>query len=108
MQGTDSALRGTAATPELWGGVYMMLVFALLSRGLHAWETYGGQPFGWEQGLAISVELIFCPAPLLMGLAFRRLVKNELRKNLLNSRTYKIVNFWIAQLLILTYIAMVL
>jgi hypothetical protein len=108
MESNDPALRGTAATPELWAGVYMMLVFALLSRSLHALARVEGKAIGWEQGAEIAIELLFCPAPLLMGLAFRRLIRTERNYSRLSLRAYKVCNFWLAKLLIITYIAMVL
>jgi len=108
MESNDPALRGTAATPELWAGVYMMLVFALLSRSLHALNRYDGKTFDWQQGVEIAVELLFCPAPLLIGLAFRKLIRTERNCNRLSQRAYKVLNFWLAKLLIIAYIAMVL
>lgn len=108
MESTDIALRGTAATPELWHAAYMMLVFALLSRGLHAWPEINGRPLGWESGLQIAVDLLICPTPLLVGLAFKRRLKSEVAKNLMNLRAFKICDFRIAQVVILAYIAMVL
>jgi hypothetical protein len=108
MESNDPALRGTAATPELWAGVYMMLVFALLSRSLHALGRWDGKAIGWQQGIEIAVELLFCPAPLLMGIAFRKLIKTELNCNRLSQRAYKVCNFWLAKVLIIAYIAMVL
>jgi hypothetical protein len=108
MASNDPALRGTAATPELWAGVYMMLVFALLTRALHALNKLDGKTVGWEQGAEIAIELLFCPAPLLMGLSFRKLIKTELNRNRLSQRAYKVCNFWLAKLLIIAYIAMVL
>jgi hypothetical protein len=104
----DLALKGTAAAPELWGAVYMLLVFAVLVRALRAWERYGAAPIGWQELVTIGVDLLICPAPLLVGLAFRRLVTRELGDSRLNARTYTICNFRIAQLLILTYVSMVL
>jgi len=108
MQSNDRALRGTGAAPELWGAVYMMLVFALLSRAIHAWLQYSGQPISWEQAVAVGIGLLLCPAPMLMGIAFRKLIKSELSRNQLSQRTFKICNFWIAQLVILAYISMVI
>jgi hypothetical protein len=108
MQSNDPVLRGTAATPELWAGVYMMLVFALLSRALHALNKFDGKTIGWQQGVEIAVELLFCPAPLLMGISFRKLIKTELRSNRLSHRAYKVCNFGLAKLLIIAYIAMVI
>ena len=108
MRSRDRALRGTAAAPELWGGVYMMLAFVLLSRALHIWNQMNGQSFGQHQLFEIGLELTFYPAPLLLGSAFRKLMRIELSKSLLSQRTYKICNYWIAKVLILAYIAMVL
>jgi hypothetical protein len=108
MQIRDRALRGTAAAPELWGGVYMMLVFVLLTRALHSWTTLKGQPLGGPQLFEIGLELVFYPAPVLLGCSFRKLMRGELRKNVINQRTFKICNYWIAKVLILGYIAMVL
>jgi hypothetical protein len=86
----------------------MMLVFALLSRSLHALARLEGKAIGWEQGAEIAIELIFCPAPLLMGLAFRKLIRTERNYNRLSQRAYKVCNFWLAKVLIIAYIAMVL
>jgi hypothetical protein len=108
LQSNDRALRGTAATPELWGAVYMMLVFALLCRALRAWNRLEGQPIDWQQILQVALDLLICPTPIFMGIAFRNLVKSEVRKNMITPRTFKICNFWIAQLLVLVYITMVL
>lgn len=108
LQSKDRALRGTAATPELWGAVYMMLVFALLCRALRAWNRLEGQPLDWGQIVQVAVDLLICPAPILMGIAFRNLVRSEVRRNQITQRTYKICNFWIAQLLVLVYITLVL
>ena len=108
MGSRDRALRGTAATPELWAAVYMMLVFALVARVFHAWEKLGGKPIGWQDAIALGVDLLICPAPLLVGIAFQRLLKSEVNKSLLGQRAYKICNFWIAQLLIFAYITLVL
>jgi hypothetical protein len=108
MQSKDRALRGTVATPELWAAVYMMLVFALLNRALHAWSRLDGKPFGWQDIVQIALDLLVCPAPILMGIAFRNLVKDEVRRNQITPRTFKICNFWIAQVLILAYITMVI
>ena len=55
MKSSDSALRGTAATPELWGAAYIMLAFALLSRSLHAWERLAA---GTDQLLPIAIPTI--------------------------------------------------
>jgi hypothetical protein len=108
MQIRDRALRGTAAAPELWGGVYMMLAFVLLSRALHMWSQLNGQSIDRHQWFEIGLELTFYPAPLLLGNAFRKMMRVELSKNLVSQRTYKICNFWTAKVLMLAYIAMVL
>lgn len=108
MESTDSALRGTAATPELWHAVYMMLVFAILARVLHAWPQVTGHPVGWETAVQIAVDVLICPAPLLVGLAFKRRLKSEVSKNLMGPRALKICDYRIAQVVILAYVAMVL
>lgn len=108
METPDRALRGTAATPELWGAVYMLLVFTLVDRFFHTWQRFGGFPGNWQDGVVTAVDLLVCPVPLLMGISFQRLLKREAGRSLLNPRTYKICNFWIAQLLILAYVTMVL
>jgi hypothetical protein len=36
------------------------------------------------------------------------LIKNELNRNRLSQRAYKVCNFWLAKLLIIAYIAMIL
>jgi hypothetical protein len=108
MESNDRALRFTAATPELWGAVYMMVAFTLGARAFHAWERLAGKPMEWQDAVAIAVDVLICPVPLLMGYSFRRLLKREVNRSLLNTRTYKICNFWIAQILIIAYITMVL
>jgi len=108
MESHDHALKGTAATPELWGAVYMMLVFAVLSRSLHAWERLSGKSIGWQEALEVAVDVLVCPAALWIGLSFQTMLKNELNRNNLSQRTFKICNFWIARVLILAYITIVL
>jgi len=108
MESNDHALKGTAATPELWGAVYMMLVFAVLSRSLHAWERLSGKSIGWQDALEVAVDILVCPAALWIGLSFQTMLKNELNRNNLSQRTFKICNFWLARVLILAYITIVL
>lgn len=108
MKSSDSALRGTAATPELWGAAYIMLAFALLSRSLHAWERLAGKNLAWQDALEVAIDILVCPAALWIGLSFQKMLKTELNRNHLNQRTYKICNFWIARVLILAYIAIIL
>jgi len=86
----------------------MMLAFVLLSRALHLWNQMKGQPVDQHELFEIGLELVFYPAPLLLGNAFRKLMRIELSKSLLSQRSYKICNYWIAKVLILAYIAMVL
>ena len=56
MPNHDRAMKGTAATTELWGAVFMMLIFAMSARVFHAWQqlanvgliqgNYTGMPTG--------------------------------------------------------------
>jgi len=45
--------------------------------------------------------------PLIMGLAFRKVLNGELEKEMLSARTYRICDFWIAQLLLYAYFALI-
>lgn len=108
MQSSDRALRGTSATPELWTAVYLMLVFDLCFRALRAWTTMGGKPIGWQDAVHIGVDMLVCPAPILIGMSFRKLLREEMSRNQLSSRTFTICNYWIAQMLVLVYVALVL
>jgi hypothetical protein len=45
--------------------------------------------------------------PLLLGEAFRKVLKRELNKGLLSARTYEICDYWIANLLMLVYAGMI-
>ncbi|MDR3774337.1 MAG: hypothetical protein P4L26_13360 [Terracidiphilus sp.] len=108
MESSDRALRGTAATPELWTAVYLMLVFDLCFRALRAWTQLDGKPIGWQEAVHIGVDLLVCPAPLLMAISFRKLLREEMSRNQLSSRSFTICNFWIAQLLVLVYVALAL
>ncbi len=108
MEDTDRALRGTSVTPELWTAVYLMLVFDLCFRALRAWTQMDGKPIGWPEIVHMGVDLLICPAPVLMGISFRKLLRDEMGHNQLNSRTFTICNYWIAQLLIIVYVALAL
>ncbi len=109
MESTDIALRGTAATPELWHAAYMMLVFALLSRGLHAWPEINGRPLGWESGLQDRRRPAHLPHSSSRRPRFQTAPQDrEVAKNLMGLRAFKICDFRIAQVVILAYIAMVL
>jgi hypothetical protein len=108
MEPTGYARKATAATPQLWGAVYLMLAFTLGERAFHAWQRLGGKPANWQDSLVICIDLLVCPMPLIMGLTFQRLLRQEVNRSLLDPRTYKFCNFWIAQLLILAYATMVL
>jgi hypothetical protein len=108
METRHPAPKGLAATTELWGAVFLMLFFALAARAFHAWQRLEGKSFGWTDAIPIGIDLLVSPAPLLMGFAFQRWLKREVNRGQLEPRTYKICNFWIAQLLVLAYIAMVL
>ena len=77
MGSYSRALKGTAATAELWGAVYLMLAFALGERSFHAWQRLGGMPANWQDGLVVGVHLLVCPVPLLIGILFQRLLKQE-------------------------------
>jgi hypothetical protein len=108
MENDDRALKRFAATPELWGAVYMMLIFTVSERAFHSWQRLAGKPIRWDEAAVVGIDLLVCPVPLLMGLAFRRLLRREARDGLLNARIYRVCNFWIAQLLVLAYVTMVL
>lgn len=108
MPNYDRAMKGTAATTELWGAVFMMLIFAIAARTFHAWQKLSGQPLSLAEIVPIVVDLLILPVPLVMGFAFRKLLRRELTKSRLNRRAYKICNFWIAQILVLAYVTMVL
>jgi hypothetical protein len=108
MPNQDCALKGTAATTELWGAVFMMLIFALSARVFHAWQHLAGRPLTVQDAVPVGIDLLICPVPLLMGFAFRKMLRSELDKSSLNRRAYKICNFRIAQILVLAYVTMVL
>jgi hypothetical protein len=108
MGSYSRALKGTAATAELWGAVYLMLAFALGERSFHAWQRLGGMPVNWQDGLVVGVHLLVCPVPLLIGICFQRLLKQEEKRSQLHPQTYRRCSFWIAQMLLLAYATMVL
>jgi hypothetical protein len=108
MENDDRTPKGIAATPELWGAVYMMLIFTISERAFHSWQRLAGKPIRWDEAVAVGVDLLVCPVPLLMGFAFRRRLRREARNGQLDAKIYRICNFWIAQLLVLAYVTMVL
>jgi hypothetical protein len=108
MARPDYALKVTAATPQLWGAVYMMLVFTAAERAFHAWQRLHGVPTNWRDAVVVAVDLLVCPLPVIVGIAFQRLLKREANRTALSPRTYKICSSWIPQMLILAYVTMVL
>jgi hypothetical protein len=108
MESDDRTLKGSENANILWLLVYMVVVSTFLVQVLHVWELTHAQPFSRWGAVNGGLGALFCLLPLCMGIAFRRLLKGELNKDLLSARTYKICDLWIAQLLFIAYMAMAL
>jgi hypothetical protein len=108
MESDDRALKGTENAHIMWLLVYMIVVGTFLVQILHVWELEHAQPFSWWEAVNGGLGALFCLLPLCMGIAFRKLLKGELNKDQLSTRTYKICDLWIAQLLFIAYMAMAL
>jgi len=104
----DRALKGTEYTGLLWVGAYFAIAAALVGRSFHLWGALHAQPLGWKAPVDIGFELLVLPVPLLMSLAFRKMLRAELGKDLISMRTYRICDYWIAQLLLYAYFCLVI
>jgi hypothetical protein len=103
----DRALKGTQYTWFLWQVVYVSVAFAFLIRALNLWGAFLTGSYHWWHAVGWGGALLMTAVPLIMGLAFRKVLKGELAKETLNARTYRICDFWIAQLLLYAYIALI-
>jgi amino acid transporter len=108
MESDDGALKGTENAHIMWLLVYMIVVGTFFVQVLHVRELTHARPFSWWDAVNGGLGVLFCLFPLCMGIAFRTLLKGELSKDLLSTRTYKICDLWIPQLLFIAYIAMAL
>lgn len=104
MESEDRALQETEKTRRLWVCVYLFAALAFLKHLFQAWDMIHSQPFSWRHSIDAGFELIVLPGPLLIGLGFRRTIKNQLGKNLLSESTSQICTEWIALLLYAVYI----
>jgi len=102
MKLEDRDLSETEKARIQWGFVYFFAALTLLRL---AWDTFLARPFSWHIAIDNGLGLLICPFPLLIGLMFRRLLKRELAKDLLSARTYQVCDYWIAQLLVFAYLA---
>jgi hypothetical protein len=103
----DRALKGTQYTWFLWQVVYVSMAFALLIRALNLWGAFLKGSYNWWHAISWGCALLMTAVPLIMGLAFRKVLNGELEKEMLSARTYRICDFWIAQLLLYAYFALI-
>jgi hypothetical protein len=108
MKLEERDLSETEKTKISWMIVYLFVSLTLLSLMFHAWDLSHVQPFRWHDAIDVGLQFLICPFPLLMGIFFRGLLRKELKKNLLSARTYQICDYWIAQLLVYSYMVMLM
>jgi len=106
MKLEERDLSETERAKILWIVAYLFVFLTLLSPVFHAWDLSHVHPFKLEGAIDLGFQLLVCPIPLLMGILFRGSLRNELKKDLLSARTYQICDYWIAQLLAYSYLAM--
>jgi hypothetical protein len=105
LKSEDRALQEAEKTRWLWVCVYLFAALAFLKHLSQAWDMIHSQPFSWRLSIDAGFDLIVLSGPLLIGLGFRRTIKNELGKNLLSERTSQVCDDWIALLLYAVYLA---
>ena len=108
MESGDRALIGTESAGILWLLAYVFVAVTFLGQVFDVSHRIHMQPLTWWDAVNGGLGVLSSLFPLCMGLAFRKLLKGELNKDLLTTRTYKICDLWIAQLLLIAYIAMAL
>jgi hypothetical protein len=91
-----------------WGGAYMFVGIAISYWAFRSWHLIHLQPFNWSDAINAGIYLVVCLVPLYAGLAFRKLLKSDLNEDLLSARTYQICDSQIAQMLALSYLAIVI
>ena len=109
MDSKEAALSGTEYTKMYWGADYLLAGVVFLYRSTSLVEVIlHGQPYDVQKIFMSGLSLVYCFLPLILGVAFRKLLKRELDRELLSTRTYLICNWRIAQLLFIVYIGMML
>jgi hypothetical protein len=106
MENEDRALKGTQNAWYTWQVVYVGTFFVFLLRVACFVVDIPSRPFSWWHAVGGGIGPFLALVPLLMGLAFRKLLKDELGKEMLSARTYRICDYRIAQLLLFTYFTM--
>jgi len=91
-----------------WGGAYMFVGIALFYWAFRSLHLIHLQPVNWSDAINAGIYLVVCFVPLYAGSAFRKLLRGDLDKDLLSTRTYQICDSEIAQLVALSYLAMVI
>jgi cellulose synthase/poly-beta-1,6-N-acetylglucosamine synthase-like glycosyltransferase len=89
-----------------WGVAYLFAIITFLIRAVRIWDKIHAPSFHLWNAIFGGFNLLICLFPLLFGLLFRRVLKKELQKDLLSARTYQMSDYWIAQLLFFSYVAM--
>jgi hypothetical protein len=106
VEDEDKALKGTEKAGTLWSIVYVLAALGFLRRMFDLWFACHELPFRWRAPIDSGFDMLFLPLPLLVGMAFRGLLKKELGKDLLSPRTYEICEYWVALLLLVVYMGM--
>src|SRR5271157_5880114 len=107
MASKDQAVKGTDNTGLLWILVYFIAAALFLESVIHTWYAFYVRPFSWENPIDFCFKLLLMPIPLVISLIFRRTLKDELGKEFISERTYRICDYMLAQLLLFTYICLV-
>jgi len=85
-----------------------MAVVAFLSCLFHVWIAFDVHPFTWKTPIDLCFGILALPIPMIIGLHFRKTLRNELYKDLLSERTYRICDRWISRLLLYVYMGFLL
>jgi uncharacterized membrane protein YozB (DUF420 family) len=108
MESKEAALSGTEYTRMYWIMDYFFAGVVFLIRMKQLAEIWSRRPLDSLSIVTNSLGLLYCFLPLLVGIWFRRTLKAELHREMMNTRTYVICNWRIAQLLFIVYLGMLI
>jgi len=108
MKSKEAALSGTEYTRMYWIADYMLAGIVFLVRMIQLAEIWSRRPIDSLNIFTSSLGLLYCFLPLLVGIAFRRLLGAEMQREMMGTRTYVICNWRIAQLLFIVYLGMLI
>jgi hypothetical protein len=94
--------------PMYWVIDYVLSGAVFLQRAMLLWRPLQNRPIDVLQIVDGGLMMLYCFLPVWAGRSFKRMLKRESENEALSMRTFTICDWRIAQLLLITYLAMLL